>query len=92
MNFLFVTSVIAFYWGIGISVFVLFCGQHKGTRITFGLIAAGLTLWTYGDFFYSTHALAYFSADLWLKLCHVGAVFIPALFIHFIASVIRKDS
>lgn len=90
MNFLFVTSFIAFYWGVGISVFVLLYGQNKSTRITFGLIAESLTLWIYGDFFYFTNAINYFTPTIWLKIVHTGAVFIPPLFIHFIFSVIKK--
>lgn len=90
MNFLFVTSVVAFYWGIGISIFVLLYGQNKYTRMTFGLIAVSLTLWTYGDFFYFTNTINYLTPTIWLKVAHAGAVFIPALFIHFIFSVIKK--
>ena len=90
MNFLFVTSVIAFYWGMAISIVVLLKGQRKSTRITFGLIAAFLSFWVYCDFFYFTDVLRYLSACTLLKIAHSGAVFIPALFIHFIASIIRE--
>jgi signal transduction histidine kinase len=77
----------AFILGCGFWVFLK--RTQAVTHVTFSLICLAMSIWLFGFFMaYSSDSRA--EASLWGKCVHVGVVYLPALFYHFSASLLRN--
>src|SRR3989344_6610704 len=84
MSVLYPTSVVAFVINVFISVFVYLKNKQSAVNIVFSLYVAALAFWIVGDFFYFTYLISLFTPLFWLRLVHIGAIFTPPFFVHFI--------
>ncbi|MFC1571299.1 histidine kinase N-terminal 7TM domain-containing protein [Candidatus Margulisiibacteriota bacterium] len=84
MSLLFITSVLSIIFNVSIGVFVFLKNRRSITNIVFSLFILGIALWIFGDIFYFTGLINIASPVFWVRLAHIGAVFTPALFVHFI--------
>lgn len=91
MTFLFVSSVIAFVFDFLLGIFVFLKNPRKRLNIIYALFLIFYSLWIFSDFFYNTRLIDFLDPTLTVRISHIGAVFIPVLFLHFVFEVTKKD-
>jgi nitrogen-specific signal transduction histidine kinase len=88
---LFISSVIAFIFDISLATFLLVNNNKKTTNITFACFLYCLSLWIFGDFFHFIDLFNSYHPVIFVRLAHIGAVFTPAFFVHFVISFSRTE-
>lgn len=72
-----------------LSCFVYLRGRDRLTNITYALYSAAIAVWSGGEAFAITSDSYANALFLW-RLNHVGVVFIPIFFVHFVMSLYSK--
>ncbi len=70
-----------------LAVFVYFKGQKKLTNVTYALYSLAIAWWSAFEVVSITRKEA-INALFWWRINHVGVIFIPIFFLHFVVSVL----
>ncbi|MDC4224231.1 MAG: ATP-binding protein [Candidatus Manganitrophus sp.] len=81
-----ITFISVFWLGVG----VLLQNPHGNVNRQFTLFAASIAIWAGGRVLYLT-AQEYESALFWARFTIAGTVFIPALFLHFVSTLLKSN-
>jgi len=85
MNAFLLSSLFALFFSIGLSFFVFFQNSKSVDHQLFSLFLLTLGFWIFGDIFFLTPLVDYYSPFFWYKLSHFGAIVCPSFYFHFIA-------
>lgn len=87
MNWYGISSLSAAITILCLGFFVYLKNRKNSVNIIFALTNLCLAAWAFGDFIFSFGFLTDAVALIWAKICHIGAVFVPVMVVHFFFAI-----